>query len=105
VRGLGEHVFAAGDATDFPIKHGGLGAQQADVAAAMIAAFAGVEVEREPLRPVIRGILHTGAAPLYLTTRLEDGRVVESEATTNAMWPADDKVVAKELPDFLRSLS
>jgi hypothetical protein len=28
-----------------------------------------------------------------------------SEATTNAAWPADDKVVAKELPDFLRSLS
>ncbi len=105
VRGLGEHVFAAGDATDFPIKHGGLGAQQADVAAAMIAAFAGVEVEREPLRPVIRGILHTGAASLYLTTRLEGGRVVESEATTDAAWPADDKVVAEELPDFLRSLS
>ena len=105
VRGLGEHVFAAGDATDFPIKHGGLGAQQADVAAAMIAALAGMEVEREPLRPVIRGVLHTGAAPLYLTARLEEGRVVDSEATTDAPWPADDKVVADELPDFLRSLS
>jgi sulfide:quinone oxidoreductase len=105
VRGLGELVFAAGDATDFPIKHGGLGAQQADVAAAMIAALAGMEVKREPLRPVIRGVLHTGAAPLYLTTRLEEGRVVESEATTEAAWPVDDKVVAEELPEFLRSLS
>lgn len=105
VRGLGEQVFAAGDATDFPIKHGGLGAQQADVAAAMIAALAGIDVEREPLRPLIRGVLHTGGAPLYLTTRLEEGRVVESEATTDAPWPVDDKVVAEELPDFLRSLS
>lgn len=105
VRGLGEHVFAAGDATDFPIKHGGIGAQQADVAAAMIAALAGMEVEREPLRPVIRGVLHTGAAPLYLTAQLEGGRVVESEATTEAAWGGDDKVVAEELPDFLRSLS
>jgi len=105
VRGLGEHVFAAGDTTDFPIKHGGLGAQQADVAAAMIAALAGVEVERESLSPVIRGVLHTGAAPLYLTARLEGDRVVESEATTDAAWPVDDKVVAEELPDFLRSLS
>lgn len=68
------------------------------------AAFAGMEVEREPLRPVIRGILHTGAAPLYLTTRLEGSRVVESEATTDAAWPTDDKVVAEELPDFHRSL-
>jgi hypothetical protein len=63
-----------------------------------------VEVEREPLRPVIRGILHTGAAPLYLTTRLEGGRVVESDATTDPPWPTDDKIAAEELPDFLRSL-
>jgi hypothetical protein len=26
-------VYAAGDATDFPIKHGGLSSQQADAAA------------------------------------------------------------------------
>ena len=71
---MAEHVFAAGDVTDFPIKHGGLGAQQADVAAAGIAALAGADVAPEPLRPVIRGVLHTGAAPLYLTARLEDGR-------------------------------
>jgi sulfide:quinone oxidoreductase len=105
VRGLGGRAFAAGDATDFPIKHGGVGAQQADVAAAMIAALAGAKVEPEPLRPLVRGVLHTGAAPLYLSARLEDGRVVESEATTDADWPADDKVVAEELPEFLRLLS
>ncbi len=28
-----ERIYAAGDATDFPIKHGGIGSQQADVAA------------------------------------------------------------------------
>jgi sulfide:quinone oxidoreductase len=32
---MAEHPFAAGDATNFPIKHGGLAAQQADVAAAV----------------------------------------------------------------------
>ena len=37
VRGV-EHVWAAGDMTSRPIKHGGLTAQQADVAAADIAA-------------------------------------------------------------------
>ena len=44
VPGLSEHVFAAGDATNLPLKHGGLGAQQADVAAAGIAAMAGADV-------------------------------------------------------------
>jgi sulfide:quinone oxidoreductase len=103
VRGLGERVFAVGDMTDFPIKHGGLGAQMADVAAAGIASLVGDAPAPEPLRPVIRGVLHTGAAPLYLTARLEDGRV-ESEATTERAWPPDEKVVAEELGPFLRTL-
>ena len=34
-------VYAAGDATDFPIKHGGLASQQADAVAESIAALAG----------------------------------------------------------------
>ena len=103
VRGLTEHVFAAGDMTDFPVKHGGLGAQMADVAAAGIAALAGDYPEPEPLRPVIRGVLHTGAAPLYLTARMEDGRM-QSEATTEPAWPPEEKVIAEELGPFLRSL-
>jgi sulfide:quinone oxidoreductase len=104
VRGLGGRVFAAGDMTDFPIKHGGLGAQMADVAAASIAPLVGDFPAPEPLRPVIRGVLHTGTAPLYVTARLEDGRV-ESEATTDQAWPPDEKVVAEELGPFLRTLA
>ena len=103
VPGMAQHVFAAGDAANLPVKHGGLGAQQADVAATGIAALAGVDVEPEPLRPVIRGVFHTGRQPLYLTARIEDGRV-ESEVTTERAWPADEKVVAEELGPFLRSL-
>jgi sulfide:quinone oxidoreductase len=103
VPGMAEHAFAAGDATNLPVEHGGLGAQQADVAATAIAALAGVDVKPEPLRPVIRGVLHTGREPLYLTARIEDGRV-ESEVTTERAWPADEKVVAEELRPFLRSL-
>jgi sulfide:quinone oxidoreductase len=103
VRGLGERVFAAGDMTDFPIKHGGVGAQMADVAAAGIAPLVGDAPAAQPLRPVIRGVLHTGAAPLYLTARMEDGRM-ESEATTEEAWPPDEKVIAEELGPFLRTL-
>jgi sulfide:quinone oxidoreductase len=102
VPGMAEHVYAAGDATNLPWKHGGLSAQQADVAAAGIAALAGADVERTPLRPVIRGVLHTGRRPLYVTARIEDGHV-ESEATFERAWPPDEKIVAEELGPFLRS--
>ena len=103
MRGLEPRVFAAGDAANLQIKHGGLGAQMADTAAAGIAALAGAEVQVEPLRPVLRGVLYTGAEPLYLTARIEDGRV-ESEVARDRPWPADEKVVAEELGPFLRSL-
>ncbi len=50
-------VFAARDATDFPVKQGGMGAQQADAAAAGIAHLAGVGDRPPPLNPVLRGAL------------------------------------------------
>ena len=103
VPGLGGRVFAAGDAVSYPIKHGGLGAQMADLAAAGIHALAGPADEPPPLRPVIRGVLYTGERPLYLTAHVEDGEV-RSEVTTEQAWPADEKVVAEELGPFLRSL-
>jgi len=100
---LGERVFAAGDMTDFPVKHGSLAAQMADVAAAGIAALAGDHPQPEPLRPVILGVLHTGAAPLYVSARIVNG-LIRSEATSEPGWPPDEKVVAEELGPFLRSL-
>jgi sulfide:quinone oxidoreductase len=103
VRGLEPRVFAAGDAANLHVKHGGLGAQMADTAAAGIAALAGADVEVEPLRPVLKGVLYTGAEPLYLTARIEDGHV-ESEVSRDRPWPADEKVVAEELGPFLRAL-
>ena len=54
------HVWAAGDCTNFPIKQGGIAAQQADAAAESIAALAGAIVEPAPFRPVLRGVLLTG---------------------------------------------
>jgi sulfide:quinone oxidoreductase len=103
VEGVGERVFAAGDAASFPVKQGGLGAQMADVAAEGIAALAGAKVEPAPLRPVIRGVLYTGREPLFLTARYADGDV-ESEVSHEQAWPADEKIVAEELGPFLHSL-
>ena len=43
-------MYAAGDASDFPIKHGGLASQQADAAAEAIAALAGADVRAAAVR-------------------------------------------------------
>jgi sulfide:quinone oxidoreductase len=103
VQGIAGQVFAAGDGTNLPFKHGSVGAQQADVAAAGIAALAGAAIEPEPLRPVVWAMLHTGREPLYLKACLEGDRVV-SEVRSLRDWPGNGKVVADELSPFLHSL-
>ena len=80
-----EHVFAAGDVTAFPLKQGGLAAQQADAVAEAIAALAGAAITPKPFRPVLRGLLLTGGAPLYL--RAEPQRLAR-EATVAIEAPA-----------------
>jgi sulfide:quinone oxidoreductase len=67
VAGL-DRVWAAGDVTWFPIKQGGLAAQQAEVAAKAIAAAAGARVPAAAFRPHLRTALVTGAVPLLLET-------------------------------------
>jgi sulfide:quinone oxidoreductase len=42
-------VCAAGDATSFPVKQGGLASQQADAVAEVIAASAGVDIDPQRL--------------------------------------------------------
>jgi sulfide:quinone oxidoreductase len=60
-------VYAAGDATDFPIKQGAIACDQADVIAANIAARHGAAVTPSPFRPILRAMLLTGdGAPIRL---------------------------------------
>jgi sulfide:quinone oxidoreductase len=73
-------IFAAGDATEFPIKHGGVGAQQADVVAESIAALAGADIEPKHFRPTIEGVLLTGRKALRITAHLAGGRGDNAEA-------------------------
>jgi sulfide:quinone oxidoreductase len=77
-------VFAAGDATTFPLKQGGLATQQADAAAEAIAADLGVLERPEPFRPVMRGLLLTGGAPLYLRASLTASGEPESRTFRRA---------------------
>ena len=96
------HIFAAGDATDLPVKQGGVGAQQADTVGAGIAHLA-AEAPK-PLRPVIRGMLLTGRDPLYLAAHLIAGRGWLAQIFDKPPWPVDEKVVAEELGPYLDDL-
>lgn len=97
-------VFAAGDAVDFAVKHGGISSQQADVAARSIAALAGVEVQPIPFQPVITGMLLTGERPRYLSARITGGHGFSSEVTDAPMWSPPGKVVSKYLGPLLHRL-
>ena len=100
----GDRVFAAGDAANYPIKHGGLGAQMADAAASAIAVLAGLLDKASPFHPVIRGKLLTGADPVYMTARPIGAQSFASEVFDKPPWPADEKVVAEELGPYLARL-
>jgi sulfide:quinone oxidoreductase len=104
-------VLAAGDATSFPIKQGGLATQQADAAAQTIAHELGAPVEPRPFKPVLRGLLLTGGAPLYLRAELDlqgtrrsgaarRGRLI-GEVSSRALWWPPGKVAGRYLAPYL----
>jgi sulfide:quinone oxidoreductase len=97
-------VYAAGDLTAFPIKQGGLAAQQADAVAETIAAAAGAPVEPRPFQPVLRALLLTGAAPTFLRVELGGGHGETSEASEEALWWPPGKIVGRYLAPFLAEL-
>ena len=99
VAGL-ERVWAAGDVTSFPIKQGGLAAQQADVAARSIAARAGARVPVEAFQPVLRAALITGGSPEYMRTALFRGAVTDASAG-DALWQPPVKLAGNYLAAYL----
>ena len=94
-------IYAAGDAIEFPIKHGGLGSQQADTAAQSIAALAGAPVTPEPFDPVVHGMLLTGTKPIYLTAQITGGHGFSSEMSDTPSWSPPSKIAAKYLAPYL----
>jgi sulfide:quinone oxidoreductase len=100
VRGV-ERVYAAGDATEFAVKHGGIAAQQADTAAESIAALAGAPVEPKAFRPSIHGIVLTGGQPLYLSAYVTGGHGFQSQITDKPTWSPPTKIAARYLAPYL----
>ncbi len=102
VRGV-DRVFAAGDAIDFPVKHGGMAAQQADAAAQKIAARSGAPVEPRPFHPTIHAILLGAGKPLYLSAHITGGHGSSSEISDTPTWSPPTKIVAEYLSPYLES--
>jgi sulfide:quinone oxidoreductase len=96
VEGL-DDVYCAGDATNYPIKQGGLAAQQADAVAEQIAARIGAEVTPSPFRPVLRGMLFTGDVHHYMVAR---GRGAGRAGRRPLWWPPT-KLAGRYLAPYL----
>jgi sulfide:quinone oxidoreductase len=99
VLGLSD-VYAAGDAVDFPVKQGGLAAQQADSVAEHIAASYGASVEPSPFAPALRGMLFTGGEPLYMRSAVP-GADPEVPGAWYPLWWPPTKVAGRYLAPYL----
>ena len=96
-------VWAAGDAIAFPIKQGGLAAQQADAAAEAIAAEAGADIDaaavppRPPRRPA-----HRPRQALDPPRPRRDRD--EGETQRHALWWPPTKIAGRYLAPYLAAL-
>jgi sulfide:quinone oxidoreductase len=96
-------VYAAGDVTAFGIKQGGIACQQADAAAADIAARAGAPVEPVPFSPVLRGMLLTERSARFLR-RDVGGAADDATVAGRALWWPPSKIAGRELAGYLEGL-
>ena len=89
VTGLAD-VYAIGDATDFPLKQGGIACLQADAAAGHIAARYGAPVTPQPFHPELRAVLLTGTGEIALggATRKLPGRYLAAQVEGTSAPPS-----------------
>jgi sulfide:quinone oxidoreductase len=93
-------VYAAGDATDFPVKQGGIAAQQADAVARHVAARHGAQIQPAPFAPVLRGMLLTGDAPHFMRSRAAAGDDAVLASWQPLWWPPT-KIAGRHLAPYL----
>jgi sulfide:quinone oxidoreductase len=96
-----ESVYAAGDATSFPIKQGGIAAQQADAVAREIAAATGAPVKREPFRPVLRGLLLTGKDARFMRSEIAGGHGDAGQVSDHMLWWPETKIAGQYISAYL----
>jgi sulfide:quinone oxidoreductase len=96
-----DRVWAAGDATDFPVKHGGVSAQLADVVSRSVAGLIGTCSAPPPFEPVLDGVLLTGGLPRYIGGGPRGGHGGESELIEVSRYAAPVKIAARYLTPYL----
>lgn len=101
-----EAVYAAGDATDFPVKFGAIAAQQADAAAESIAASAGVALEPAPFDGVVHGVVFSRrrGGRIHFRARITDGGAVDAHVGDTAKLAPGAKIAARYLGPYLDGL-
>jgi len=80
-------VYAVGDTANFPLKQGGLAAQQGVVAALDIAARAGAPVQPKAFRPILRAKLLTGSQPRFIRSEIAGGAGDATVSLESLWWP------------------
>jgi sulfide:quinone oxidoreductase len=95
------HVYAAGDVANFPFKHGGLAAQQADAAADAMLAELGLPIVPRPFDPVVQGVLFTDSEPTYMQASLAEGGAAPSEPRGYSLWWPPSKIAGRHLSPYL----
>lgn len=100
------NVWGAGDGTSFPLKQGGIAAQQADAAAQAIAVQAGVPgLEPAPFKPMLRGMLLTGSGTKWLKAAVAGGAgEAASVVSEHALWWPPSKIAGRYLAPYLATL-
>lgn len=91
-------VYGAGDATNSPLKQGGIAAQQAETAALAIFADLGPGPRPEPFRPRLRGLMLAGPPSRY---RRLDPDVLPEAAGSAEGSPPRAKIAGRRLAAFL----
>ena len=99
-------VYAAGDTTAFPIKHGGLASQQADRIAQTIVAGLGLTPHKLKAKAVLEVRLIGGERPLHLRIELDEfGQPIAATLahTRNDPQPSWIKVFGRYLAPYLET--
>ena len=91
-------VYAAGDVTTFPHKHGGLATQQADAAVEAMLAALGLPIVPRAFEPVLKGVVYTDREPAYLRSTLNGHG---SQPRAYAMWWPPSKIAGRYLAPYL----
>jgi sulfide:quinone oxidoreductase len=103
VQGLSD-VYAAGEMTSFPVKQGGIAAQQADRVAQAILTSIGAPLVPRRIPNVLQAKLIGGQRPVFLRAELDEhGRATSARLTRTATEEnvIENKVLARFLSPYL----